>query len=166
MNRLLSGLLLAALVGCGSSGGKGSNTPMMDPRIADLADWAYACMLDVTGLEPGEMRVPPVTGVNEPWGAAGNVTGMYSWPSRWIQLWITQPYDDLVADLRHEMFHDGGFRLGDRSEDYANWGEVQCNEANRPDIYPAPPIDWNATTRQQSPRPSGAVKPRQGRDQK
>ena len=168
MNKLIPVVLLAVLVGCGSSGGKGSNGWPMDPRLANLAQWAYACMLDVTGLKPGEMPVPNVRGVDEPWGPEKNKIGSFFIGSRFIQVQITRPYSHLVNIMLHEMGHDGDARVNGETvnEDYAVWVRQQCSEALRPDIYPAPPVDWDAMTRHPSPRPGGSGKPRQGRDEK
>ncbi len=167
MNKLIPALLmLGVLAGCG--GGKGSNGWHMDPRLSNLAEWAYACMLDVTGLEPGEMPVPPVLGVDEPWGAKKNKIGSFSKGSRFIRVQITRPYGHLVNIVLHEMGHDGDERVNGQtvSEDYAIWVRQQCSEAMRPDIYPAPPVNWDVTPRQPSPRPSGTVRQGQGSEQK
>lgn len=155
-------VLLALLVGCGSSGGGGDrdapNWPM-DPRLANMAEWAYDCMLDVTDLNPNELPTPKVRGVNEPW--EGGAFGSYYWPSRRIKAQITRPYDHLVDIMLHEMGHDAGHRLNTNSENYANWVNDVCRKAARPDIYPAPPIDWDATS---TPPPSGNDKPGEGKD--
>ncbi len=137
-------LIIAAfiLAGCSNS----NRVWDMDPRLANLAEWAYACMLDVTGLDPDELPVPPVLGVDEPWGEAGYFGTYYSNSSdvsrRRIKVQITRPYAHLVNIMLHEMGHDGGHRLGTNSEEYANWINEQCSENVRPEFYPAPPIDW------------------------
>ena len=115
----------------------------MDPRLNDLALWAYACMLDVTGLaEDNSMPVPNVKGVDAPWG--NGAFGMFYMPSRDIKVQITRPYKHLVDIMLHEMGHDGDFRVNGKStgEDYANWVNQQCKESVRPDFYPAPKVDW------------------------
>ncbi len=129
--------------------GKGSDWKM-DPRLKDLSKWAYACMLDVTGLDPDELPVPPVKGVDEPWGS-NNAFGTYysnfdDVTVRSIKVQITRPYAHLVDIMLHEMGHDADQRIHGKStgEDYANWVNKACKESARPDFYPAPEIDWDA----------------------
>ena len=63
----------------------------MDPRLNDLALWAYACMLDVTDLkDSNNLPVPNVKGVDEPWG--NRAFGSFAMPSRNIRVQITRPY--------------------------------------------------------------------------
>ena len=69
-------LVLLLLAGCGQRGNVDGWTIRMDPRLADLAVWAYDCMLDVTGIAEGNtLPVPPVQGVDEQWGIG--VVGTY-----------------------------------------------------------------------------------------
>ena len=113
----------------------------MDPRLNDLALWAYACMLDVTGLsEANALPVPNVKGVSAPWGSGA--FGTFYMPSRSIKVQITRPYAHLVDIMLHEMGHDGDWRKHGKStgEDYANWVNDQCKESVRPDFYPAPKV--------------------------
>ena len=112
----------------------------MDPRLNELAQWAYACMLDVTGLEG--LPCPKVKGVDAPWG--NGAFGTFYMPSRSIKVQITRPYKHLVDIMLHEMGHDGDWRLNGKStgEDYANWVNAQCKESVRPDFYPAPKVKW------------------------
>ena len=115
----------------------------MDPRLDELARWAYACMLDVTGLsEANDLPCPNVKGVDAPWG--NSAVGTFSMPSRSIKVQITRPYKHLVDIMLHEMGHDGDWRLHGKStgEDYANWVNRMCKESVRPDFYPAPKVDW------------------------
>ena len=73
-------LVLLLVAGCGQRGNVDDWTIRMDPRLADLAVWAYDCMLDVTGLADGHTKsVPPGRGVDEPWG--NGAFGTYYWPS-------------------------------------------------------------------------------------
>ncbi len=146
--KLTIALALLLLAGCHvNKRGDDSWLWDMDPRLASLSEWAYSCMLDVTGLEPGKLPIPPVGGVDKPWGD-GNV-GTFYWPSRYIKVQITRPETHVVNIILHEMGHDGFERVvGEGSqedrEDYANWVNDSCRERNMPDIYPAPPIDWDA----------------------
>ena len=115
----------------------------MDPRLNDLALWAYACMLDVTGLEEENyLPVPNVKGVDAPWG--NGAIGTFSMPSRSIKVQITRPYKHLVDIMLHEMGHDGDWRKHGKStgEYYANWVNAMCKESVRPDFYPAPKVRW------------------------
>ena len=115
----------------------------MDPRLNDLAEWAYTCMLDVTGLEKeNALPCPKVRGVDAPWGSGA--FGAFYMPSRSIKVQITRPYKHLVDIMLHEMGHDGDWRKHGKStgEDYANWVNQQCKESVRPDFYPAPKVDW------------------------
>ena len=113
----------------------------MDPRLRPLAEWAYACMLDVTDLAKGnKLPVPNVKGVDAPWG--NGAFGTFYMPSRSIKVQITRPYKHLVNIMLHERGHDGDRRLHGKStgEDYANWVNQQCLESVRPDFYPAPAL--------------------------
>ncbi len=115
----------------------------MDPRLKPLAEWAYACMLDVTGLsEENELPPPNVKGIDSSQG--DRVWGTFYMPSRSIQVTINRPYEHLVNIMLHEMGHDGDWRLHGKStgEDYANWVNQQCLESVRPDFYPAPKVRW------------------------
>ena len=115
----------------------------MDPRLDELARWAYACMLDITGLVAFKnLPCPNVKGVDAPWG--NGVVGTFSMPSRSIKVQITRPYKHLVDIMLHEMGHDADFRVNGKStgEDYANWVNQQCKESVRPDFYPAPKVRW------------------------
>lgn len=145
MRHLFAALALVALAGC-SGGGKGSNGWNMDPRLAALAEWSYACARDAAELDPDGLPVPPMQGVNEPWGSKKNITGSYFIGSRFIQIWITQPFDELVNDSLHEMGHavDAEKNGETTNEIFANRINDQCRESARPDIYPAPPVDWDA----------------------
>ncbi len=157
-------VLLALLAGCGGGGGGGGDGNWgMDPRLKEMANWAYDCMVEVTGLKPGARSTPKVKGVNEPWGSKG-AFGTYYWPSRRIKVQITRPYDHLVDIMLHEMGHDAGHRLNTDSEDYANWVNNECRKKVRPGIYPAPPIDWDAVTPLPLPVPPSGSKPGQGKD--
>jgi len=154
MKRIFGILLALVLVGCSNGNRNSGPNWSMDPRLKAQAEWAYACALEVSGLEG--MTVPKVEGVDEPWGSIG-AFGMYWWPSRHIRVQITRPPEHVVNIMLHEMGHDVGYRLGDRSEDYANWINNQCKEKMRPDIYPAPPIDWDATSTPQPRRSGGGL---------
>jgi len=117
----------------------------MDPRLAALATWSYACMLDVTGLAASNtLSVPNVQGVDAAWGKG--VIGTFYHSSRSIRVQITRPEGHVVNIVLHEMGHDGDWRVNGKSddEDYANWVNNQCKESARPSIYPAPLIDWDA----------------------
>ncbi len=138
-------LVLLLLAGCGQRGNADDWTIRMDPRLADLAVWAYDCMLDVTGLADGNTLPPPnVQGVDAPWG--NGIVGTYYHASRAVRVQITRPESHVKDILLHENGHDGDWRLNGKSddEDYANWVNDQCRERNMPSIYPAPPIDWDA----------------------
>jgi len=133
------------LTACGSRGDGRAWKIDMDPRLADLAEWSYACMLDVTGLADGNtLPVPNVQGVDASWGKG--VVGTYYHSSRSIRVQITRPETHVVDIILHEVGHDGDWRKHGKSndEDYANWVNNQCRESVRPDIYPAPRIDWDA----------------------
>ena len=115
----------------------------MDPRLDELARWAYACMMDVTDLKENvTMPVPHVKGVDAPWG--NGAFGTFYFPSRCIKVQITRPYKHLVDIMLHEMGHDGDWRKHGKStgEDYANWVNSMCKESIRPDFYPAPKVKW------------------------
>jgi len=146
IRKFLLVLLLVAVSGCNRDRGDASGWKIdMDPRLAALQAFSYACMLDVTGLAATNTLPPPnVRGVDEPWG--NGAFGEYYSASRSIQVQITRPYNHLVNILAHENGHDGDRRVNGKNtgEDYANWVDSQCREKNMPDIYPAPPIDWEA----------------------
>ena len=138
-------LMLLLVVGCGQRGNVDDWTIDMDPRLADLAVWAYDCMLDVTGLAASNtLSVPNVQGVDAAWGKG--VIGTFYHSSRSIRVQITRPEGHVVNIVLHEMGHDGDWRVNGKSddEDYANWVNNQCKESARPSIYPAPLIDWDA----------------------
>ncbi len=142
-------LIMFLLTACGQRGNVDAWTIRMDPRLADLQVWAYNCMLDVTGLADGNtLPPPPVQGVDEPWG--NGYFGAYyrsSASKRFIRVQITRPEPHVARIILHEDGHDGDWRVNGKStgEDYANWVERQCREENMPSIYPAPPIDWDAS---------------------
>ncbi len=144
MTRIL--ILLMLLAACNRGGGNEEDWIIrMDPRLADMQVWSYACMLDVTGLAATNKLPPPnVQGVDKPWG--DGVVGQFFYSSRSIRVKITQPYSHVVNILHHENGHDGDWRVNGKSDNeaYANWVNDQCRERNMPDIYPAPPIDWDA----------------------
>ena len=138
-------LVLLLIAGCGQRGNIDDWTIRMDPRLADVQVWAYACMLDVTGLAEGNtLPVPPVQGVDESWG--NGIVGTYYRSSRSIRVQITRPETHVLRIILHENGHDGDWRVNGKSdgEDYANWVNSQCRERNMPSIYPAPRIDWDA----------------------
>ncbi len=139
--------LLLIVAACGSRGDDDAWRIDMDPRLANLAAWSYACMLDVTGLAAiNTLPAPNVQGVDEPWGD-GNI-GTFYHSSRSIRVQITRPESHVVRIINHENGHDADWRLHGKkakdNEDYANWVEQQCRENAKPDIYPAPRIDWEA----------------------
>ncbi len=135
--------LLLIVAACGRGGNDNPWTWDMDPRLANLAEWSYACMLDVTGLAAtNTLPVPNVQGVDEPWG--NGAFGTYYSSSRHIRVQITRPESHVVDIILHEMGHDGDRRVNGKStgEGYANWVNNQCRESNMPSIYPAPAIQW------------------------
>lgn len=141
--RVLAVVLIMLLAAC-NRGDKNAWAWDMDPRLASMAEWAYDCMLDVTDLEPSVLPVPNVLGVDEPWG--NGAVGTFYRSSRHIKVQITRPETHVVDIMLHEMGHDGDYRVNGKytGEDYANWVNNQCRESVRPDIYPAPLIDWEA----------------------
>ncbi len=143
MIRILMVLLLVVAAGCNRDSRKNSWTFDMDPRLARLAEWSYACMLDAAGLAEGNtLPVPNVQGVDEPWG--DRVVGTFYHASRAIRVQITRPESHVVDIILHEMGHDADWRVNGKytGEDFANSINNKCKESVRPDIYPAPPIDW------------------------
>ncbi len=145
---IIRALVLVLLVaGCNRDSRDNSWFWDMDPRLAARAEWAYACMLDVTGLAAtNTLPVPPVQGVNEPWGRGAFGEFYKSGAKRFVRAQITRPDSHVSQILIHEFGHDADWRLHGKStgEDYANWVEIQCREKNMPGIYPAPRIDWDA----------------------
>ena len=121
----------------------------MDPRLAALQEWSYACVMEVSGLDPNELPAPNVLGVDEPWGIK-NYFGTYYHSKRLIKVQITRPESHVADILHHENGHGVDYRVNGKSEseDYPNWVNDQCREKNMPHIYPAPRIDWDATTAQ------------------
>lgn len=144
--KLIPAVLLVVTAGCNRDRGDADDWRItMDPRLKNLAEWSYACMLDVTGLaDDNKLPVPPVQGVDEPWG--NGVFGTFYHSSRAIRVQITRPETHVVNIINHEMGHDGDRRVNGKNtgEDYANWVDAQCREKNMPGIYPAPAIDWDA----------------------
>lgn len=166
MKPFFAALALVALAGCGGgSGGKGGNGWDMDPRLDALAEWSYACARDAAGLDPDGLPVPPVKGVDEPWGPLKNKVGSYTKVARFIQVQITRQYDHLVNIMLHEMGHavEEEKSGSTTTETYANWINQQCLEIVRPDIYPAPAI---GSVPVMAPAPSPTVTPKQGDNKK
>ena len=112
--------------------------------MADIAAWAHVCAFEAAGLDPNQYPVSPIKGVDEPWD--GGKFGTFYWPSRRTKVQITRPYAHVINIVLHEDGHyamrvKNNGRSGGTEAD-ANAINSACMENVRPDIYPAPEIDW------------------------
>ena len=118
----------------------------MDPRLRKMAEWAYACVLEVTGVPVGELPVPNVKGTREKWGD-NNAIGSYYMSTRSILVLLGFDATRLPHVMLHEMAHDifarlHGLSTKTKREDFANTVNRKCRAIDK--FWPAPLVDWNA----------------------
>jgi len=121
--------LIVLLTACGRGGD--STGWNMDPRVADLARWAYACTQQVLALNPADYGpAPNVKAVENKWN--GNVTGSYFERTNTVKVWLNAP--NLPDIMLHEMGHWAYIVFpgtpGADKEEFANMvnnlGRAQC----------------------------------------
>jgi len=142
MRALFAALIaVSLLIGC-SRGGNNERWDM-DPRLADMAESAWACVADVTGANP-EFGPPPFKGVDNSWD--GGAIGQWWEHPRRIQVqitlgdsWVRSIAFHELAEIAHQILK--GWPGG---ESHANQVDNECKELVRQGVYPAPPIDWGA----------------------
>jgi hypothetical protein len=135
----------------------------MDPRLEAIALWAHNGATIVAGLEP-DIYVPPVRGVDGPWGSGDRTIGSYffgkSWKGSRIQVDLSRTERHVQDIMAHEMGHFVDHYLDGKvtGEDYANYinTEIRRLEADGL-IPPAPSIDWDAVAPVSAPRPRSRV---------
>ena len=114
-------LILLLLAACGRDRGNQTFWPM-DPRVADMANWAYACTQLVLGLDPSKYGPGPnVKGVEDRWPGA---IGTWYPKTYTIKVWINSP------NLSNIMLHEHGhIWFGIVALDYPNPHNLPAKEA-------------------------------------
>jgi hypothetical protein len=161
MKYVIALLMTISLAGClGSGGGGSSKSWSMDPRLEAIALWAHNGATTVANLD-ADIYVPPVRGVNGPWGSTNRTVGTYfygkSWKGSRIQVDINRSERHVQDIIAHEMGHYVDHYLNDKvsGEDYANYVNTEIRRLEADGLIPpAPSIDWDAVAPSRSPKPT------------
>lgn len=109
----------------------------MDPRVKELAEFAYKCAAEINGHK-AKGSAPPVQLKGAPWkSGSGTIIGNYRWrhlflfagPVVWDRILVVADFRYIFSNLVHEMTHAVRRRNGLKSsEAIAEAAEAVANK--------------------------------------